>query len=142
MIGCRKWLGAVIFAWLSAGCVGTPRAAQPTLAQVLLVLPSIATGAQFVERFGAPFSHEPLKPLRALDRDLWKGMDASSPPDLLDSLPVGTEIRLYYFLYRNSPINPTRGSLKIMTDENDRLIGWAYTKSLIGYEAQAYLVTI
>ncbi|MES1198575.1 MAG: hypothetical protein ABUS48_01180 [Pseudomonadota bacterium] len=140
MITRRTWLGALILGLLTAGCATKSGPPNPSLAQVLQSLPSVGTGAEFTRRYGDPFSRTRLDaPLSAQQRDTWKDLDVIAPPDLIDALPIGTQILLYYFEYVNSAINPTRGMLHVVIDENDRIVGWTYGKNLLGYEANSPL---
>ena len=60
----------------------------------------------------------------------------TTPPDLLDTLPIGTLLILYGFQY-GSALNPTGGTLLVCIDATDRIVGWMYSKSLSGYESEA-----
>lgn len=42
----------------------------------------------------------------------------------------------FEFLF-NQPMNPSRGRLFVCVDENDRIIGWLYSKALVGHEREA-----
>lgn len=69
-------------------------------------------------------------------------MDVSTPADLIDKVPSGTQALLYYFRYLSSAINPTRGGLQVLIGDNDRVVGWTYSRSLIGHENEAYFLGI
>lgn len=69
-------------------------------------------------------------------RNTWEQLHTSSPSDLLQEIPVGTMIVSFQFTF-NQPLNPTSAQLYVCVDENDRVIGWFYSRSLIGHEREA-----
>jgi hypothetical protein len=148
MISRRTWLGTAAAGWLTSACASHPgRSWHGSLAQVLNILPSIGTAPEFIEEFGEPydrkvFSHDDPDndyfPNR-YPRDAWKRAEVATPPDLIDALPIGTGMLLYHFKY-GSALNPSGGLLFICVDATDRVVGWFYSRDLIGYESEARLV--
>jgi hypothetical protein len=71
--------------------------------------------------------------------DDWKQGLISNPIGLIDTLPIGTKILGYIFEYGPLVLNPTRGALLVCIDGNGRVIGWMYSKELVGIEEKAGL---
>jgi hypothetical protein len=147
LISRRKWFGAVMLGWLtSSGATNSDPVWHGSLAQVLQALPAIDTAAKFIDKFGEPFSRQVFSyddpdneyfPNR-YSRESWKRSGVITPPDLIDNVPIGTGILTYDFRF-GSAINPTKGVLLIFVDKKDRILGWKYSGSLVGYERKALL---
>jgi hypothetical protein len=116
-----------------------------SLAQVLLLLPSLATASDLIEKFGEPdsrvtFNHDDSSSDNYLNRQslgFWKGIGVSTPPLLFDTLPVGTRMLTYTFEYGPMVLNPTAGGLTVCIDDHNRIVGWFYSKALVGIEKEA-----
>jgi hypothetical protein len=105
---------------------------MPLLSDVLQALPSIGTGSEFITRFGKPYSQGHLNgdTFDDVKRAIWKQQDVCHPSNLTDNLPSDTELFLYYFPDRREAMNPTTGTLQIVLDENDRIVGWTYSRTM------------
>lgn len=140
-----------MFGWLISSCASNRGRQKPSLAQFLQALPSIGTASEFIGKFGEPqsrvkFNHDDPNntyfPNR-YSRDAWKSGGVDTPPDLIDTVPVGTNIFLYNFRYiLLSAINPTIDVLLVFIDTNDRILGWSYGKSLVGHESDSRLLVL
>lgn len=69
-------------------------------------------------------------------RDSWERLNISNPPGIIQRIEVGTRMMKVEFLF-NQPLNPTSGRLFVIVDENDRIIGWLYSRTLVGHEREA-----
>ena len=119
---------------------------QGSLAQVLAILPTLRTGQEVIDKFGAPalrvaFNHDDPAdkwyPNKS-SRESRKRSQVATPPDLVDKIPVGMQMLVYGFKYGSS-MNPTGGGLSVCVDETDAIVGWMYSKSLERYEKEARL---
>jgi hypothetical protein len=107
----------------------------------------VRTETEIVGRIGAPQSRERFNhddpgnayfPNR-FSREQWKGVGVTTPPDLIDAVPVGTRILLYNFRWMNSAINPTGDVLLVFVDDSNRIVGWIRSQALMGHEDESYL---
>lgn len=144
MMSRRSWIGAATAGFLASSCATRAGGGSLSLAMTLRALPSIRTASELTEKFGPAayqvrFSHDDpdnwYVPNR-FSRSGWSRLVVTTPSDLIDRLPVGTNMLLYDFGYGSS-LNGTRGTLFVCIDENDRIIGWMYGVMLVGHESDA-----
>jgi hypothetical protein len=69
----------------------------------------------------------------------WKAHEVTSPPGLLDTLPVGTTIFQYEFVLQVDAINPWVDFMEVCVNEDGRIVGWMYSDSFVGREKTAKL---
>lgn len=100
--------------------------------------------SEFVERLGRSgtilyFAHDDpgnIYPPFTYGRGRWDRLYVSNPPSLMQEIAIGTKMVSFEFLF-NQPLNPTSGRLFVCVDGNDRIIGWLYSKTLVGQEREA-----
>lgn len=105
---------------------------------------TLHTDTQVVSEFGTPTGIDYLNPgqqkdeyaLNWLKREDWNKYQQFYPPMLIDKLPSGTKIINYDFSY---PVARTGGALLIYINSDGRILGWSYSKSLVGLEEKAVL---
>jgi hypothetical protein len=134
--------------WLTTSCASdTGRPWHGSLEQVLTLMPSIATGQEVIDKFGPPsatetFNHDDRGNKYFPNRypiDLRKDAEIATPPDLIDTLAIGTELLLYRFEY-GSTINPSKDILTICIDKSGEVMGWMYDRGVVGHESEYFLV--
>lgn len=144
MISRRKWLGSALSLCAISACASEPERPRMSLAKVLLLLPTLHSGADVIGQIGEPdyrkeFGHDDPSsdywPNR-FSLASWKEGTIASPPTLLDTMPVGTNLLLYRFGH-GSGLNPTTDMLFVCIDATDRILGWMYGRQLLGNESKA-----
>src|SRR3954449_2724313 len=140
LISRRSCLEAMALPWLISACASNSGSARPwqgSLAQVLSMLPSLRTGQQVIDKFGAPALRVPFDHDDNADKyypntfslETRKRGQVAIPLDLVDKIPVGTPLLVYGFKY-GSAMNPTGGGLTVCVNDTDEIVGWMYSKSL------------
>lgn len=133
--------GLIVTSCVNADVLSYPRI---SFADTLSMLHSVSTFSEFVEMLGRSgtilhFAHDDLGniyPPFTYGRDRWERLFISNPQGLMQRIEVGTRMYGFNFLH-NQPLNPTSSQLFVCVDDNDRIIGWLYSRSLVGHEREA-----
>ncbi len=136
-----------MFGWLTSACASKPVRPRLRLARALELLPSMRTAAEVTAKLGEPddrgcFNHDDptnTSYLNRQSRDFWKQIAIAAPIGFIDILPIGTKMLEYDFSYAPLGLNPFVGVILVCIDNNDRVIGWMYSKELVGIEDKASL---
>jgi hypothetical protein len=67
------------------------------------------------------------------DRNYWERLFVFSHPDLLEMIEVSTKLIAYSY----RPNFRASGNLCVFADDNDRVIGWMYSRVFVGNEREA-----
>jgi hypothetical protein len=130
----------------SASCVsaGPAYGRKVSFQDTLVTLNSVTTLSEFESAIGRSgfvnyFAHDDednsYRGFRN-GRDYWNKLYISNPPGLMQIIAPRTRMINFEFLF-NQPINPTSGRLFVCVDGNDRIIGWLYSRTLVGHEREA-----
>ena len=144
----RVSLFSLVAGLLVSSCAGTRQMRLPNLsaAEMLNLLKSAPSTSALIDAVGwggVVFSFDYNNPDSSYPpfrrpKDEWSRLHIFSRPDLLDRTYRGMEMRSFAFYY-NQPINPTSGMIAIFSDENGNIVGWLYSKTLVGHESEAML---
>jgi hypothetical protein len=144
----KNCFAAAMCALLASSCaLQASNRPRMSLASALQLLPTLSNASDLTEKMGEPdskgsFNHDDPTSTDYLNRqslDLWRQLVVATPERLLDTLPVGTKLFDYTFVAQWDAINPWTGELEVCVDDNDRIVGWMYSRSLVGIESKAPL---
>ena len=135
---------------LFSGCVparNDPSArVSRSLHEALSIAQTTQTEAELHEKLGSPDAVGIFNPGDKTDPDFINRLTRAQrnklllafPPTLIDTLPAGTKMSVYFFSY-GSALNPTVGALEVGIDGGGRIFGFCYSRSLIGNEKEAMM---
>ena len=104
----------------------------------------MGSGQELIRKFGDPYDRELFQPgdkgnqylMNRWPRDRWDVK--STPPDLLSTMAVDTELFLYKF-DNGDALNPSGGMLFVCVDAHDRIVGWMFDAYLDKYRTEVRL---
>ena len=131
----RLFVAASLSGLATAACASVATGhGEPSLADVLIALPSMKTVAEFNEEFAVEYGREVFSSREISsdsntsseeDYDSWLRYYRTSRSDLIDTMPPGAVVYTYFFDDDNFG-NRLRANLKVFTDTRGEIIGWAY----------------
>lgn len=144
----RAGLSSLAAGLIASSCAGTGRAhrSRYSAADMLDVLARVQTISTLTSAMGwggvlHQFDHDDPEnsyhPFRR-PKGEWARLHVFSRSDLLDRVSRGTEMRTFSFYY-NQPMNPTSGMIAVFSDDTGNIIGWLYSRTLVGHEREAML---
>ena len=124
-------------------CATDKQAQRWTLAETLKVMQRVTTEQMLLEEIGPPHGVAQFKPKMfgysdpddwLITYKTWRETEVVVPTSLADTLPRGTKMLGYNFGYSSALVG---GGLHAYVDKEGKILGYSYTKTLVGLETKA-----
>lgn len=133
----------VLFGFLPS-CMARSGKPKRTFAHIVKLMPALSTEEQVISQIRAPDGTYAFNPGNLDDpyaanwakREDWPKEQVFRPSSLINNLPVGTKMLVYSFSYHPAR---TGGNLIVYIGKRGEVLGWSYSKSLVGLENDAVL---
>jgi len=145
----RALLAVALCNLLLCSCALEPtKRPRLTLEGAIQALPTLNSASALIAAMGEPdyrirYDHDnPADNIVFRNRmplASWKAHEVTSPPGLLDFLPVGTILFQYEFVLQEDAINPWSDLLEVCLNDDGRIVGWMYGDSFVGREKTSKL---
>lgn len=118
-------------------CATDKQTKRWTFGDTLKVMERVTTEQELLDAIGPPHSNVRFYPgsargpglLNRPSREFLKRTEVYVPASLIDELPLGTRVLVYHFHYGAAL---TGGGLDVYVDEEGKIFGYCYSKSLVG----------